>query len=201
VITPSLNEIDAVVKRAARGVGLDWGHAEEAGKAARVLAAQRICGLDLVLRAMLRRDTEGAGEGSCPFLLGPALADGTSPAGPLGPVRDPALLLGYLAPRAKADGTAMRLSWPGFDAVVTPGGIRLVDATGVAAEYAPEVRLGRIDKPGIGEASGDPAALVVDPETWSALLALGHRTFVPPSARSRAGAGSALPEDEDPARA
>ena len=45
----SLNEIDVSVKRAARGVGMSWGLAEEAGKAARWLAARRLTRLELVI--------------------------------------------------------------------------------------------------------------------------------------------------------
>ena len=43
-MTFSLNEIEAIGKRAARGAGLPWGLAEEAGKAARWLTARGLPG-------------------------------------------------------------------------------------------------------------------------------------------------------------
>ena len=52
----SLNEIDVSVKRAARGVGMSWGLAEEAGKAARWLAARRLTRLELVIDYLCSQD-------------------------------------------------------------------------------------------------------------------------------------------------
>ncbi len=44
----SLNEIDAHCKKAARGVGFEWGYAEDIGKVARWLAAYELPGVSLV---------------------------------------------------------------------------------------------------------------------------------------------------------
>ena len=44
----SLSEIDAQCKKATRGAGFEWGHAEEAGKAARWLAKHELPGAALL---------------------------------------------------------------------------------------------------------------------------------------------------------
>lgn len=197
MITLSLNEIDAAVKRAARGVGLSWGLAEEAGKAARMLASGGLCGLDLVLRA-LRHDEHGD-PGTSPFRLGPALCDGVLPPGPdgsvlTGAVRDPGILLGYAALMAKAAGNPLTVTWPGCDVMVGGGAADIRTAGALTIERAEAVRLAAAPGAVLGRTE---ARCATDEATWSALVALGHRTFVPPSAHSRAkGAGSGLSDND-----
>ena len=45
----SLNEIDACTKKAARGAGMSWGLAEEAGKAVRWLARYNLPNIELIV--------------------------------------------------------------------------------------------------------------------------------------------------------
>ncbi|MEP3639948.1 MAG: DUF3726 domain-containing protein, partial [Paracoccaceae bacterium] len=86
----SLNEIEALAKRAARGAGLSWGMAEEAGKATRWLASHGLPGTDLLADVLAQnesippRDIAPAGlEGTwsapsgtlCPLASGAALTD------------------------------------------------------------------------------------------------------------------------------
>jgi hypothetical protein len=197
MITLSLNEIDAAVKRAARGAGLSWGLAEDAGKAARLLAQGSICGLDLVLRA-LRHEEQGE-PGSSPFRIGSALCDGALPPDPdggvrAGPVRDPAMLLGYAALTARAASRALAVSWPGCDVVLCDGAAEIRCAEEIDAAFAGHVRIA--DAAG-GIARRAQARRGTEEETWSALLALGQRTFVPPTARSReTGAGAGLSDND-----
>ena len=47
----SLNEIESLCKKAARGAGLSWGLAEEAGKAARWLSAHGLDGPGVLARS------------------------------------------------------------------------------------------------------------------------------------------------------
>lgn len=86
----SLNEIEALCKKAARGAGMSWGLAEEAAKAARWLSAQGMEGPAL-LAAQLRLNDgtdyaqlaprieadrwSSAGRSMCPLIAGATLSD------------------------------------------------------------------------------------------------------------------------------
>ena len=78
----SLNEIEATCKRAARGAGLPWGLAEEAGKAARWLTARGLPGAEELAEVLARNDGKSYGD------LAPVSADGVwrAPAGRLCPI-------------------------------------------------------------------------------------------------------------------
>ena len=65
----SLNEFEALCKKAAKGSGLFWGHAEEAGRAARILSHWDIDHGSLLLVAL-----ENFNEKSS-LWIGPALCD------------------------------------------------------------------------------------------------------------------------------
>ena len=56
----SLSEIDATCKKAARGSGLSWGYAEEAGKAARWLAAHQLPSTELLAAYLSERQKNTA---------------------------------------------------------------------------------------------------------------------------------------------
>ena len=89
----SLNETEALIKRAARGAGLPWGLAQEAAFAGRWLAA---CDLDgpWLLAGLLEQNTDiplsnltpetdgldwhGPGDHLCPLICGTALSDAAS---------------------------------------------------------------------------------------------------------------------------
>lgn len=182
----SLNEIDALVRKAARGAGLSWGLAEEAGKAARRLAGAGEDGLALLAdtlearrdgrlssRLVVDRTRFGAADGLPidPLVLGPSLADHAFllDDGMLeveGPVAAPALLTPFLAAaaiRIENDGTAERLR-------LTRG----------AAQAAAPVR-----------------PVFLPPALKRRLEALAALTYVPASERSRAtGAGAGLNDND-----
>ncbi|MEM9575767.1 MAG: DUF3726 domain-containing protein [Pseudomonadota bacterium] len=86
----SLNEIEALAKRAARGAGLSWGMAEEAAKATRWLAAHDLAGPALLADVLTRNDRRAhaqvapttlestwtaPGDEMCPLAAGAALND------------------------------------------------------------------------------------------------------------------------------
>ena len=86
----SLNEIEVMCKRAARGAGLPWGLAEEAAAASRFLTEVALPGADMLARLLERNDRRPvamlapmAAEGCwravsgrlCPVIAGSVLSD------------------------------------------------------------------------------------------------------------------------------
>ena len=185
----SLPEARALVTRAARGAGHTWGVAEEAGWAAAWLAAHghdwAAILLD-VLTAPGARDlalAPGAWQATsdlCPLITGIALADfATLPEGPalglrLGPLHRPAMLLPFLDRAARTLGH-------GLDPLCPDGEITTLPRAEV-------VTLTPTGTPPAALATQSVAS--VTPDQIARLDDLASRTFVPSSARSRAGAGS-----------
>ncbi|MEM7122456.1 MAG: DUF3726 domain-containing protein [Pseudomonadota bacterium] len=216
-LTFSFNEIESMGKRAARGAGLSWGLAEEAGKAARWLTehgepgadllAKRLGDIDRLAYADLAPvDQDGvwrAPRGQlCPLIAGPMLSDQAAAitAGDelvLGAIADPVFLAPYAAAIAKQTGKAIVLRWEG--AVLT------VTADGLAFE-------GRRDQRDVAVAETVTCALAattpmvspaciqrqpVDAEAWRRLDAFAQRTFAPATEESRlAGAGAGLDDND-----
>lgn len=85
-MTYSLNEIEALAKKGARGGGYDWGVAEETGKAVRWLASHGLPGVELLTKHLSMQANDGPpqtldGDWSsvtgtlCPLTAGIALND------------------------------------------------------------------------------------------------------------------------------
>lgn len=213
----SLNEIEAMGKRAARGAGLSWGLAEEAGKAARWLSAHDLPGPEELAEILTRNDgktyddlapvsVEGVwrarSDRLCPLVSGSALCDRAIEivAGreiELGPTAQPLLLAPYAAAAAEMTGAALELCWTGVVMVFTPDGISIVgDGAALTAPSAEGVRCRRIEAAEIVPPTGAPGR-AVDAETWSRLSTFAHRTLAPATEASRiAGAGAGLTDDD-----
>lgn len=214
----SLNEIDALVRKAARGAGLSWGLAEEAGKCARVLASAGPAYLPLVadvleaqrdglLSHRLRADGtiwRAADRLSInPLVLGPSLADHAFllEEGLLdieGPLGAPALLLPFVATVARRLGAAIRVSTDRGELVVSGSTV---------AEALPHALAGQVHRLRLAREK----TMADDPPQPSTLIravslpqglkerfeALAALTYVPSSERSRAtGAGAGLNDND-----
>lgn len=211
----SLNEIDALVRKAARGAGLSWGLAEEAGKCARALAGAMPACLPLVAdvleerragRLSSRMARSGASWKAAdglpldPLVLGPSLADHAFllKDGHLdieGPIAAPVLLLPFLAAVARRLGARIEVS-------SERGGFAV---PGSAAGEKPEALAGAVRRlrltPGEPMAPGPAPPAVrpvfVPPPLAARLEALAGLTYVPSSERSRAtGAGAGLSDND-----
>ncbi len=213
----SLNEITAICKRAARGVGLSWGHAEEAGFAARWLAAHGLPGpealaqhlgkIDGVNYDQIRpRNTSGIwqakGPALCPLITGAAISDlatelATGREIELGRVSYPLLLLPFIAAASASDGTKLTLSWPGLTAGFDPElRLDLPDHAALNCTEASTVHIKAGQSP-----SGDAIPLQnhaeICPNALRILAHLGHRTYAPDTAESRlSGAGAGLSDND-----
>ncbi|WP_417455195.1 DUF3726 domain-containing protein [Kiloniella sp.] len=128
----SLNEIEASARKAARGAGMSWGLAEEAGKATRWLAARGLPNVCLLLSLLKTNDGKAYNElrpqsldldiwnttngALCPVITGSALNDLADRL--LGrheivleSITSPALILPILGRAAKAIGKGFSVSW------------------------------------------------------------------------------------------
>jgi len=215
----SLAEIETLGMKAARGAGLSWGMAEEAGMAARWLAAHRLPGPELLLRhlesfdrrawravapivgARIWRTDDGAA--LCPLAAGAALSDRAGLAdGPgarpitLEPVADPGLLLPFAALAARGLGRPLRIAWNGMVAVVAAAGVAfeadersVMDATAARVVIEPAA-------PPAALRGAEAAPRRVPLAVWQGLDRLAFRTYVPASEASRAGAGAGTTDND-----
>ena len=207
----STSELEALGLKAARGAGLSWGLAEEAGFASGWLYARGLDGPALLLQRLRRSadvvppqwDADGnfepvAGGCICPVALGVALSDfATLWVLPLcaGTVDCPALLLPFIGQAAAARRHPLTLIWDGGSVGISPAG-------GISGELASLLTTATAAI-SISSASGSlPAVLAsslsretLHQSTLAGLEALAMRTTVPASDASRADAGSF--EDDD----
>lgn len=217
-ILMSRNEIATLCFKAARGAGMSWGHAEEAGQAAAWLALYGLDGpksLAAHLQGAAGKSWQdvcpdvrpglwetAAGTPLCPISLGATLCDFAAlPDLPLanegletGPVSRPLLVLPFLSAVAEALGKPVRLSWPGGDIDLGPEG-QISGATEALAKAETERLLIRTCTL-VGETTRKPVMAPVGSETLEFLNALAMKTTVPPSDRSRAGAGGGTSDND-----
>lgn len=208
----SLSEINALCFKAARGAGLTWGEAEEAGWAAAWLTRAGLAGPVILLNwlrdcATLARPVPEVGcwraqSGPlCPLRAGLALADHAGlPEGPgtttltITSVAHPLILLPFVARAAKRLDQPLQIGWGGVEITLDGlqnGPIRVLPEeqdTGPA-----DLRITAVASPQDTETQADSAApaQALALSDWQALDALALRVTVPPSAASRAGAGAA----------
>jgi hypothetical protein len=215
----SLAEMEALAVKAARGAGLSWGMAEEAGAAVRWLASHGLPGPELLLRHLDAFDGREwgaiapvvtgrvwriAGNGALsPLAAGVALADRAGlEDGPEGDpltlerLADPGLLLPFAAMAAGAMGRPLRIVWDGLAVVVTGDGVAFETAEdGVADPLATSVVVTSDEAvPAIRRATAAPR--LVPLSVWQGLDRLAFRTYVPASTASRAGAGAGTTDND-----
>jgi len=206
----SLSEINALCFKAARGAGLGWGEAEEAGWASAWLSRAGLAGPLIVLNwlrdcAALAPPIPEAGRWQahsaplCPLRTGLALGDHAGlPEGPgedilhIGTVAHPLVVLPFVARAAARLDLALRIGWAGSGVVLDTDGLSGVPPEEnhtapadlwITAALQPEHDDRQTDcaVPPKGIALAD----------GKALDAMALRITVPPSPQSRAGAGAA----------
>lgn len=208
----SLNEVEALAKKAARGAGYPWGIAEETGKAVRWLCALDVdgcaaladylteCdGAELSNRVPVKGNAwTSRGDRLCPLLAGAALSDlaDTLRDGNLRleSVAHPILLAPFAGLSAQHLEACVVLEWNDASAatdgkaLALRGDIRSPAATVIA-------RLGtRLDPAHrrLARSRADP-----DDDTLAALNRLAHRTYAPATEASRlSGAGAGLSDND-----
>lgn len=205
MVALSLNEIEQLCLKAARGAGFEWGLAEEAGFAAGWLAQRGMDGPRVMLSRLALppvappawplRQTDGP---ACPIALGVTLMDyATLPAtdvqiAPLmtGPVALPVLILPFIAVMARKKAQPLTVQFGtdqsiGFDASgEMRGGVAQIATVAQAA-------LTITAQPSQWHLVNAEQRCDIAAETIAALAQFAMRTTVPASAVSRAGAGAA----------
>ena len=210
----TLAEIEALGRKAARGAGLSWGLADEAGRGVRWLASLGLAGPTALAGLLLHNDgkpwstlcpredadvwTAAAGE-LCPIAAGSSLLDRVDELErqaviTLGPVAFPILLLPFVGRAAAREQHPFEVQWDGLRARCLPQGLVLEgDAALLALPRTKGVQVRRIgsqvDAVAPQALMPTKAARAVEPSAWAALLKMAHRTYVPATDASRAGAG------------
>lgn len=214
----SRSEIEALCAKAARGAGMAWGLAEEAGFAAGWLSMRGVDGPGALA------DHLGWAEGLpwqeicpevaagiwkardsgtlCPVALGATLCDfATLPQGALdgdglvvGPVSRPVILLPFLAAMAQRLEYAVEARWPGGRIAVAPSGDMAGEVAELAALDRAQLTLCRAaDTPPPMSRRGRVGC---SQDTVDRLNALALKTTVPPSEISRDDAGAGTSDND-----
>jgi hypothetical protein len=216
----SQNEVSALCLKAARGAGMSWGMAEEAGFAASWLTTRGIDGPCQLLAHLTAAEgrawgdlcpsvapgtwTAASGQTLCPIVLGATLSDHTSLpggliAGPIvvGPVDHPVLVIPFLSAIAGALGGILSMEWgEGRAEIHSTGAI----APSVVAALEGQTGIVLTLSMRVGTALAPPRTPQTVPaiaaDTITALNAFALLTTVPASDASRAGAGAATSDND-----
>lgn len=209
----SMNEVDNLCRKAARGAGLSWGLAEEAGKVARYLHRHNrdgAAGLAETLDHLARGDLAdfeitnndgiltAAGGVHSPLIAGPAMLDWCFTLGGGTPLTflnlpNPLVFAGYVGMAAQAQGRAFRLTWSGASCTFARD---LWLGQGGDGHAPTDVTCYACDLP-VVPAATLAARAVVRAETLVRLERYAHRTYAPETEASRlAGAGAGLNDND-----
>lgn len=210
-MTWSLNELEALARKAAKGRGMTWGMAEETGKATRALCS---VGLDgpVALAALLTAQDgyahedvapheigaqwRAAGGTLCPIAAGCCLSDFatllTDAPITLHAVAQPILLVPFAQNAARRIGQPVALSFGDVSLYATACEIRCSHALPDTAD----VTVTLCDIP-FGKALPAIGRAVLSAETAQTLNRFAHRTYAPATEASRlAGAGAGLSDND-----
>jgi len=212
----TLAEIEFYLRKAARAVEIDWGIAEEAGKAARWLAAFNLPGAEFLLGHL--QNIEGKNyrgfipdcsqpvwqaesAAICPIIAGAALADRsaqmlTGKEFELSNVAYPLLLAATVGQAARCHQTTFTTSWAGVSVSCYENGLS-IDGN------RSDLLLQKVDSVSCYQNEGTspqqlPSTLSysIDEDIWQLIDALAFRTYAPATDESRAGAGAGLTDND-----
>ena len=188
----SLNEVEAMARKATRGAGEDWGLAEEAGRAARWLCAQGIDGVAALTDCLAREARDGA----CPLRLGCDLSDRAaalvSGRRRYKDVASPVLLLPFVAMAARQIALPLWVECDGSHAVTDGQGLAMTSPFPAHAMRVDVLVDGGLSAPLPRQTRARP-----DPAAWAMLCRFAHKTYAPASEASRLRGAAAGLSDTD----
>ncbi|MEM9603697.1 MAG: DUF3726 domain-containing protein [Pseudomonadota bacterium] len=182
----SLGEVEAMVRKAARGAGWPWGHAEELGASARALCAAGFPGAALAAALL---DAHGD-DGTCPIRQSAHWCDTRQLPDASVTVRCPLLSVPLLATVFCSDNRVLQARWDG--AMIT------ADATGhtcaddphrAATTGARGIKFTAVHHTPASQAVARAVGVEVQDANWHALDRHAQHSYVPASEQSRMGAG------------
>lgn len=210
-MTYSMNEVESMVKKAARGADYNWGASEEAAKATRWLCERGVDGCAALANLLKRMDRVSAAQSSpnisdqswaasgdalCPIAAGTALSDLANQYREreiqLNDVVQPVLLVPFVAAVAQVNEQTTTIVCD--DAVATTDG-RDVAFVG---DFPSEAAILTISPKGkIAKANPCTPRAAPDLGAWEVLTRLAHRTYAPATEESRMkGAGAGLSDND-----
>ena len=212
----TLSETETCLRKAARACGLDWGLAEEAGKAARWLAAFGLPGPELVFAHLQklrhqdyrcwipdcsREPWRAAGGLICPIIAGAALSDRSArlllgQRFDLGPTASPLLLAAIVNLAARHHRAVFALEWTSARVLCHENGLTIDgEREDLLRETAAAVRCyrGREQPP---RQLPSTRAYLIDESVFHEIDQLAFETYVPATETSRAGAGAGLTDND-----
>ncbi len=187
----SLNEYEALCKKAARGSGMHWGQSEEVGKAARCLGSYGLDDGRLVLRALETFGLQNA------LWLGPALCDkgwDFEKIVLIKGVEVPGLMLPFLYMLVFDQDVSLRVTWDRFDAIVSSARLDCILCDSLYEDGPVDLRISKISA-SQNDRHCTQSRIDIPQDIFDRLSGLAHRTYAPSTEGSRlAGAGAALRE-------
>ena len=189
----SLNEIEALARKAARGAGYDWGASEDVGRAVRWLLTWGLPGADALVMAC-RPDVVSAPE-SCSLTQGCALSDGLVSGFVERDIAAPLLVLPFVAWCAERTKSPHCLRWEGVTFAVSSTGELTVSGDNYLAKRA-IITVERDIPEGLAAPMTHHRA-EVSCATYVALTELAGKTYAPATEASReSGAGAGLTDND-----
>lgn len=214
-VSLTLAETEAYLRKAAQACGLAWGLAEEAGKAARWLAAFDLPGPELMLAHLQRLDGRDYRESVpdcsndpwsavgllCPVISGAAIADRSAQmlegkVFKLGKTAYPLLLAATVGQAARCHKTVFTTRWAGVSVSCFENGLTIQgnrEDLLLAEVDSVECAEDTLDNP---QQLPSTLAYAIDAQCWQAIDALAFKTYAPATAASRAGAGAGLTDND-----
>lgn len=194
----SFGELAALARGAARGAGLDWGLAEEAGFAALWLEQRGLPGAAVLAEALT-----APGDERSALRLGPGAVEASSAFLTDEAVTGPLLLAPFVALCAARTGPA-RLSWPGAAFWLTPDRVRFAASDAALRTAGPTpARVERAAAATDFEGGVDPVEAALRDRArpaaadWARLQAFAGKSYAPATAQSRAAGAGAAETGED----
>jgi hypothetical protein len=212
----TLAETEFYLRKVARACGLDWGIAEEAGKAARWLAAFNLPGPEITLAHLQelkqkdfsvcipdasRRPWLSSGGLLCPVITGAALADRSArmlegEVFELGPTAYPLLLAATVGQAARCHRSVFTTAWAGVQVSCFENGLSVEgnrDDLLLSQVDAVTCQQNNLTVP---QQLPSTLAYEIDEETFQNIGELAFLTYAPATAESRAGAGAGLTDND-----
>ena len=212
----TLAEIESYLKKAARARGLDWGIAEEAGKAARWLAAFQLPGPESLLAHLeqLNGDDyqchipdcsqdpwQAPGGLLCPIVAGAAIADRSAQLldgkrFELASTAYPLLLAATVGQAARCHRCVFTTAWAGVRVSCFENGLSIEgnrDDLLLEQVDAVSCALDDLETP---QQLPSTLAYPTDTAVFKRIDALAFQTYAPATAASRAGAGAGLTDND-----